>query len=58
VELKATQKDDRVHVILRCYPYLDVLDMEVPSTPEEREKCLRIADYFQGKIMDRFNPVE
>jgi len=57
VELKATQKADRVHVILRCYPYLDVLDMKASSgKPEEQEKCLRIADYFQDKVMDRFNP--
>ena len=58
VELKATQKADRVHVILRCYPYLDVLDIKASSgKPEEQEKCLRIADYFQDKVMDRFNPV-
>ena len=57
VELKATQKAERVHVILRCYPYLDVLDMKASSgKPEEQEKCLRIADYFQDKVMDRFNP--
>lgn len=59
VELRATQKADRVHVILRCYPYLDVLDMKATSgDPDEREKCLRIADYFQGKVMDKLNPVE
>jgi len=57
VELKVTQKADRVHVILRCYPYLDVLDMKASSgKPEEQEECLRIADYFQDKVMDWFTP--
>jgi len=58
VELRATSEADRVHVVLRCCTYLDVLDMEAPSSnPEEQEKCLRLADYFQDKIKDRFNPV-
>jgi len=58
VEVRATSEADRVHVVLRCCTYLDVLDMEAPSSnPEEQEKCLRLADYFQDKIKDRFNPV-
>jgi len=58
VEVRATSEADRVHVVLRCCTYLDVLDMEAPSSnPEEQEKCLRLADYFQDKIKDRFNAV-
>ena len=58
VEVRATSEADRVHVVLMCCTYLDVLDMEAPSSnPEEQEKCLRLADYFQDKIKDRFNPV-
>ena len=58
VELRATQKADRIHVVLRCCTYLDVLDMEASSSnSEEQEKCLRLADYFQDKITAKFNPV-
>ena len=57
VEMRATRQADRVHVVLRCCSYLDVLDMEAPSNPEEHEKCLRLADYFQDKIMDAYNAV-
>jgi hypothetical protein len=58
VEVRATSEADRVHVVLRCCPYLDVLDMEAPpSDPEEHEKCLRLADYFQDKMIERYNPV-
>ena len=57
VEMRATRQADRIHVFLRCCAYLDVLDMEAPSNAEEREKCLRLADYFQDKIMDAFNAV-
>jgi hypothetical protein len=58
VEVRASREADGVHVVLRCCTYLDVLDMEAPSSnPEEQEKCLRLADYFQDKIKDRFNAV-
>jgi len=59
VEVRASREADGVHVVLRCCTYLDVIDMEAPRrNPEEQEKCLRIADYFQDKVMDRFNPVK
>jgi hypothetical protein len=58
VEVRATSEADRVHVVLRCCTYLDVLDMEAPpSDPEEHEKCLRLADYFQDKMIEKYNPV-
>ncbi len=58
VEIRATSEAERTHVVLRCCTYLDVLDMEAPSSnPEEQEKCLRLADYFQDKIEDSFNAV-
>lgn len=58
VELRATSEADRIHVVLRCCTYLDVLDMEAPSNnPEDQEKCLRLADYFQDKIIAGFYPV-
>jgi len=58
VKMRATREAERVHVVLRCCTYLDVMDMEAPSSnPEEHEKCLRLADYFQNKIMDAFNAV-
>lgn len=58
VEVRATSEADRVHVVLRCCTYMDVLDMEAPiSNPEEQEKCLRLADYFQDKMIERYNPV-
>ena len=58
VEIRATGDAERVHVVLKCCTYLDVLDMEAPSRdPEEHEKCRRLADYFQGKILDAFNAV-
>ena len=57
VEVRASREAERVHVVLRCCTYLDVLDMEAPSNPEEHEKCLRLADYFQDKLMDAFNTV-
>jgi hypothetical protein len=58
VEIRATREADRVHVVLRCCTYQDVIDMEAPSSPEEHEKCLRLADYFQDKMVDAFNAVE
>lgn len=55
VELRAIQKNDKIHVILRCYPYLDVLDIKAPSgNPGEDEKCQKIANYFHDKIVDKF----
>ncbi len=55
VELRAKQINDKIYVLLRCYPYLDVLDMEATSSnPGEYEKCLRIANYFHDKIVDKF----
>ena len=58
VEFRATREAEMIHVVLRCCTYMDVLDMEAPSSnPEEQEKCLRLADYFQGKIVDAFNAV-
>ncbi len=57
VEIRATREAERVNVVLRCCTYQDVLDMEAPSSPEEDEKCLRLADFFQDKIVDAFNAV-
>jgi hypothetical protein len=57
VEIRATREPGGVHVVLRCCTYQDVIDMEAPSSPEEHEKCLRLANYFQDKIVDAFNAV-
>lgn len=54
VELEARNRGDATQAVLRCSPYLDVLDMPAPSgDPREEELSLKLADLVTDRLNER-----
>jgi len=55
VELNASGQDESINAVLRCFPYMETVDMEVKAeTAQEEEKCRRMVDVFWNRILEKF----
>jgi hypothetical protein len=58
IELVANKENVHLDATLKCVPYLDVVDFEAPNEkPEEREKCKKLANFFNERIQEKFSLV-
>jgi hypothetical protein len=54
VELSAKKRKNSVDAILRCMPYIDVVDMEATAeTPQEQEICENLASMMEKIIFEK-----
>jgi len=56
IELVAHGKDSDIDAELRCFPYLDTLDMEAKvETHQEREMCEDMVQLFGDRLLEKLS---
>jgi hypothetical protein len=58
LDLTAHEKGGFLTAVLKCTLYIDTVDMEATvETPQERERCEKLAKLFIGRIIEEFDRV-